>query len=83
MTAPVTIDFEERTLAALDALAVRAEQSRSALVNLVLEQWLAAQAWEIAEIEAGIADADAGRFASDEAVAAVFARHGVQYGSDR
>lgn len=83
MTAPVTIDFEEKTLAALDAFAVRAEQSRSALVNLVVEQWLAAQAWEIAEIEAGIADADAGRFANDEAVTAVFARHGVQYGPNR
>jgi predicted transcriptional regulator len=83
MTAPVTINFEERTLTALDALAARSEQSRSALVNLVMEQWLAAQAWEIAEIEGGIADADAGRFAGDEEVAAIFAKHGVKYGSGR
>ncbi len=81
MAAPVTIDFEEKTLTALDALAARAEQSRSALVNLAMAQWLAAQAGEMAEIEAGLADADAGRFASDEAVAAVFAKHGVKYGS--
>ena len=81
MTAPVTIEFDEKTLTALDAFVARSELSRNALVNLALEEWLAGQASQIAEIEAGIADADAGRFATDEEVAAVFAKHGVKYGA--
>jgi predicted transcriptional regulator len=81
MTAPVTIELEVETLTALDALVARSDLSRSALVNLALEEWLAAQASQMAEIEAGIADADAGRFAADEKVAAVFAKYGVKYGS--
>ena len=83
MTAAVTIDLNDDILTAVDALAARSDQSRSALVNLALEQWLAVQSWQIAEIEAGIADADAGRFATDEEVAAVFAKHGVAYGPGR
>jgi predicted transcriptional regulator len=71
MTDAVTIDFDEEVLTALDALAARSDQSRSALVNLALEQWLAAQTWQMAEIEAGIADADAGRFVSDEEIAGI------------
>ena len=81
MTAPVTIEFNEETLTALDAFVARSDLSRSALVNLALEEWLAGQASQIAEIEAGIADADTGRFATDEEVAAVFAKHGVKYGA--
>jgi predicted transcriptional regulator len=81
MTAPVTIEFNEETLTALDAFVARSDLSRSALVNLALEEWLAGQASQIAEIEAGIADADTGRFATDEKVAAVFAKHGVKYGA--
>jgi predicted transcriptional regulator len=79
----VTIEVDEEILTALDAFAAQSEQSRSALANLALQQWLAAQTWQMAEIEAGIADADAGRFATDEQVAAVFAKHGVPYGPER
>ena len=81
MTAPVTIEFDEKTLTALDAFLARSDLSRSALVNLAIEEWLAGQESQLAEIEAGIADADAGRFATDEEVAAVFAKHGVKYGT--
>jgi RHH-type rel operon transcriptional repressor/antitoxin RelB len=77
----VTIDLDPETLIALDAFAARSDLSRSALVNIALEEWLAGQASQIAEIEAGIADADAGRFATDAQVADVFAKYGVRYGS--
>ncbi len=81
MTAPVTIDFDEQTLTALDGFAARMEQSREGLIKLALDEWLAAQAWEVAEIEAAIAEADRGEFVSDEEIAAVFAKHGVKYGA--
>lgn len=83
MTAPVTIDLDEKTLTALDNFAANMEQSRSGMINLALQEWLAAQVDIISDIKAGIADADAGRFASDEEVAAVFAKYGVNYGAER
>lgn len=76
MTAPITIDFEEETLTALDAFAARMEQSRDGLIKLALEEWLAAQAWELAEIEAAIAEADRGEFVSDEEIAKIAGKYG-------
>jgi predicted transcriptional regulator len=83
MTAAVTIELDEETLSALDAFAAKLDRSRSALVSQALEEWLALQDWQIKEIEAGVADADAGRFATEDEVAAVFAKHGARYGADR
>lgn len=71
MAATVTVQVDEETLSALDALASRLEQSRSGLVNQVLSDWIAFQREQIREIEAGIADADAGRFVSDEEIARI------------
>ena len=78
-----TISIDEATLTALDDLAARTASSRDALVHQALESYLELQAWQLKEIEAGVADADAGNFASDEEVAAVFAKHGVAYGAGR
>jgi len=82
MTSPVTFELEEETISALDADAARIDRSRNALVDQAPGEWLAHQDWQREEIEAGIADADAGRFATGEEVAAVFARHGIAYGPD-
>ena len=82
MTA-VTIELDEETLSALDAFVAKLDRPRSILVGQALEEWLAVQEWQLKEIEAGIADADAGRFATEEEVAAVFAKYGVRYGADR
>jgi predicted transcriptional regulator len=83
MTAPVTFELKEETISALDAYAARIDRPRNALVDEALEEWLALKQWQVEEIEAGIADADAGRFASDEEVAAIFAKYGASYGPDR
>ena len=83
MTAAVTIHLNEETLSALDALSARLDQPRSALVNQALEDWLTLQKWQMDQIAAGIADADAGNFATDEEVSAVFAKYGVRYGENR
>ena len=77
MPAVITIELKEETLSALDAFAAKLDQSRDALVGQALEEWLSLQDWRLEEIEAGIADADAGRFVSDEEIARIVAGHDV------
>ncbi len=83
MTVAVTIELEGRTLSLLDELAARLARPRAAIVQQALEEWLAVEAEQIAHIEAGLAQADAGLFVTDEEVAAVFAKYGVTYGASR
>jgi predicted transcriptional regulator len=82
MTAPVTIDFDEETLIALGGFAASMGLSRSELIKLALKEWLTAQTWNIAEIEAGLAEADRCMSAAHEEIAAVFSKHGVKYGPE-
>jgi predicted transcriptional regulator len=42
-----------------------------------VQGFLALDSWQIADIEAGLRDADAGDFASEAEVTEVFARHGA------
>lgn len=71
MTAPITIDLDERTLTALDGFAANMEQSRSGMINLALQEWLAAQVDFVAQVEAGLAEADRGEFVSEEEIARI------------
>lgn len=66
----VTPELKER----LDAVAAALERPRSWVVTRALEEFVAQEAWQIEEIRRGIAEADAGDFASDEEVEAVFAK---------
>ncbi|HEY8565677.1 MAG TPA: hypothetical protein VIL65_09270 [Beijerinckiaceae bacterium] len=83
MSSTVTVQINEETLAAFDAYAHRIDQSRDVLLTQALEEWLTVQNWQLEQIDAGIADAEAGNFASDEEVAAIFAKHGIKYGARR
>ncbi len=56
----------------LDAVAAAMERPRTWVVNRALEEFVEREAWQIAEIERAVAEADAGDFASDEEVAAAF-----------
>ena len=82
MTA-VTIQLDDKVLGELDALAAKIERSREDLLGEAVADYLAFQQWQVEEIEAGLAEADRGEFASDEEVAAVFAKFGVAYGGAR
>jgi predicted transcriptional regulator len=82
MTA-VTIQLDDKVLGELDALAAKIERSREDLLGEAVADYLAFQQWQVEEIEAGLAEADRGEFASDEEVAAVFAKFGVSYGGAR
>ncbi len=58
-------------LNALDQLAEKTDRSRNWLVTRAIEDFVALNAWQLGKIEAGIAAADRGDFASDEELARV------------
>jgi len=66
MTAAFTVRLDDAMIEALDQLAEKTERSRSWLVTRAIEDFVALNAWQIEKIEAGIAAADRGEFASDE-----------------
>lgn len=68
MPSGFTVRLDDDTLAALDRLAAQTERSRSWLVTKAVEDFVALNAWQIETIEAGIAAADRGDFASDAEV---------------
>jgi RHH-type rel operon transcriptional repressor/antitoxin RelB len=55
----------------LASLAQATGRSKSYLTVDALQDYLAREAWQIAEIKSAVAQADAGEFASDEDVQAV------------
>ncbi|WP_440029680.1 CopG family ribbon-helix-helix protein [Chromobacterium amazonense] len=61
----------------LDALAQATGRKRSFLVLQAINDYLEREAWQVQEIQAGLAEADAGEFASNAEVASVFARFGA------
>ncbi len=71
MSAAFTVRLDEATLGALDELAEKTDRSRTWLVTKAIEDYVTLNAWQIGKIEAGVAAADHGDFASDEDVARV------------
>ena len=69
----VTVRMDAEKRAALDTLARALKRDRSFLINEAVDDYLAVQRWQIAEIEKGLREADAGDFASDAEVEAAFA----------
>jgi predicted transcriptional regulator len=65
MSAGFTVRLDDNTLDALDQLAKKTERSRSWLVTRAVEDYVAVNQWQIGKIEAGIAAAERGEFASD------------------
>jgi len=68
-------ELEERVLRHLDALAADTDRSRSWIAARAIENYVALNAWQIARIKDGIAEADRGEFATDEEVRAVFDKY--------
>ena len=62
--------------AKLKALAQATGRTKSAITVAALQDHLEVEAWQIAEIKAGMSEADGGEFVSDDEVNAFFARHG-------
>lgn len=73
----VTSRIDEETLTRLDLLAEATARSRSWLVAEAIRRYVAEESWQIAAIEEGVRQAEAGDFATEEEVRAAFARWGV------
>ncbi|MGI8913594.1 MAG: CopG family ribbon-helix-helix protein [Chloroflexota bacterium] len=61
---------DEARLRQLDALAEATGRSRNHLVNEALKRYLDDERWQLAKIEEGLKQADAGEFYTSEEVAA-------------
>ena len=70
----ITFRIDSDKKAALDAIATGMNRDRSYILNEAVAAYLEMYQWQLEEIQKGIAEADAGDFASDEEVKATFAR---------
>ena len=74
--AKVSVSFrtDEKKVKQLDKLAKQQRCDRTQLIEEAIESYIEYSKWQREQIEASIKEADAGIFASDEEVAAAFAR---------
>jgi predicted transcriptional regulator len=70
----ITVRMDAEKQEALDALARANDRDRSHLINEAVDAYLAAHRRQVAHIEGCVRQADAGEFATDEEVAAAYAR---------
>lgn len=70
-----TVRVPDETAAKLDQLAEKLDRSRSYMAAQAIEDFIAREEWQLAEIEAGLAEADRGEFATTEALAAVVGKY--------
>lgn len=70
----VTFRLDSEKRAALDAIAAGMDRDRSYLINEAITLYLEMHQWQIEEIQQGLAEADAGDFATEKEVQAVFSR---------
>ena len=70
-----TVRILEETSDKLDELAVKMDRSRSFLAAKAIEEFVAREAWQLAEIEAGLAEANRGELASDTEVERVLGKY--------
>jgi predicted transcriptional regulator len=70
-----TVRLPDATADKLEKLARKVDRSRSYITVEAIEDYLARQEWQLAEIEAGLAEADRGDFANDDELARVVAKY--------
>ena len=71
----LNVRLADATHARLASLTKVTGRSKSFLTVEALEAYIEQQAWQIAEVKAGLAEADCGEFATDAEVAAVLAKY--------
>ncbi|CDZ58660.1 CopG family ribbon-helix-helix protein [Neorhizobium galegae] len=59
----------------LNQLAQKLDRSRSYMAAQAIEDFVSREEWQLEEIEAGIAEADRGEFASDDDLARVVGKY--------
>ena len=70
----ITFRLENEKRVILDAIAAGLDRDRTYVLNEAVDLYLEVYQWQIAQIKAGLAEADAGDFATEEEVQSVFAR---------
>lgn len=73
--AAFTVRLSDEAAAKLDRLAGKVDRSRSYVAAQAIEDYVAREEWQLAEIEAGLAEADQGKFASEKELADVVAKY--------
>ncbi len=71
MSTTMTIRLDDEIKERLDQLSEATQRSKSYLAAEAIRAFVDTNAWQIREIQAALAEADASDFASDEAVARV------------
>jgi predicted transcriptional regulator len=70
-----TVRLSDDVAEKLEALAVKLDRSRSYVAAQAIGDFVAREAWQLADIEAGLREAERGEFASDAEVAAIVAKY--------
>ena len=70
----VTFRLDPDKRAALDAIAAGMDRNLTYVLNQAINAYLEMHQWQMKDILQGIAEADAGDFASEDEVTAVFTR---------
>ncbi|MCO5088737.1 MAG: CopG family ribbon-helix-helix protein [Methylobacteriaceae bacterium] len=70
-----TVRVPDETADKLDRLAEKLDRSRAYVAAQAIEAYVEREAWQLAEIEAGLAEADAGDFADRDDLAGVVAKY--------
>jgi predicted transcriptional regulator len=73
-TTTLTVELPVQLKGRLEEIAKTSEISSAELAVNAISSYIEIQEWQIRQIEEGIREADAGEFANDEEVAAVFAK---------
>lgn len=70
-----TVRVSDETANKLDQIAEKLDRSRSYMAAQAIEDYVAREGWQIAEIEAGLAEANRGEFVGDDEVAKVVGKY--------
>ena len=73
----INVRLPEALYIQIEELAAATARTKSFLAIDALTQYVQSEAWQIRDIHEGIKEADAGEFATDQQVKAVFAKYGA------
>ncbi|MBC6480887.1 MAG: CopG family transcriptional regulator [Hormoscilla sp. GM7CHS1pb] len=70
----ITFQIEREKIRELETIATSIDRDRTYVLQAAIDSYLEIHRWQIEEIEKGLLEAEAGDFASEEEVQAVFAK---------
>lgn len=70
-----TVRVSDETASKLDQIAEKLDRSRSYVAAQAIEDYIAREEWQLAEIEAGLAEANRGEFASVEDLTKIIGKY--------